>query len=676
MALKLVFDSESDGLALEATRLWIVCMQDAETGETFEYEEGDNGWQKKLDDATMIIGHNIIEHDLPLFKKLTGWEPRKEVVLFDTLVFSRALDYKRFVDHNNPKPRHSQEAWGEYIGMPKQQHEDWSRFSEEMRMRCRTDVAGNVEMYKLLLAEFKEKAKTNEYLETYIDAEQAASKWVGMSHMNGWPFDKVAGEKLKVQLEEVVERAEKELLPKLGYRTVAKDKVPNTDGKEVEIKSAKWVASGAYHAHTASYFDVNPWSGYPGEEREVLGDFCRLEVKALQLSSTDDVKIFLNRNGWVPLEWNTKRNEQTKKMEQTSPKITEDSLEFLGGDGKLYREYSVASSRLSILRGWLDGVDEQGRLHGDCVTIGTPSLRARHSIIVNVPAMESKWGPEMRALFVTKPGWKLVGCDSAGNQGRGLAYYLNSKAYTNILINDDIHMYNAKALDAVLTEMGISWTNFLAKGTKSKGALKRFLERKGISDYDYYSSSRPKAVKAMWKQKRARAKRVYYSFLFGAGGAKVWLYCFGSPDQERGNKLKQGFGKKVPNFPKLEKALKNEFTATRNVNGTRKGYITSIGGVRVYVDSFHKLLVYLLQAFEKATCAAALMLWMQYMEEENIPYEPHIFMHDEGDCSVPEEYAERAAELGVKAFREGPKLFGVDIMDGSGKTGYNWKEIH
>jgi hypothetical protein len=51
-------------------------------------------------------------------------------------------------------------------------------------------------------------------------------------------------------------------------------------------------------------------------------------------------------------------------------------------------------------------------------------------------------------------------------------------------------------------------------------------------------------------------------------------------------------------------------------------------------------------------------------------------MHDELDFAVPEEHKQRAMELGIKAFKEGPKLFGVDIMDGDGKVGKDWLEIH
>ena len=70
------------------------------------------------------------------------------------------------------------------------------------------------------------------------------------------------------------------------------------------------------------------------------------------------------------------------------------------------------------------------------------------------------------------------------------------------------------------------------------------------------------------------------------------------------------------------------------------------------------------------------MLLMQWLEEEEIPYQPCIMMHDELDFLVPEEHAERACELGKAAFAEGPKLFGVTIMGGSGKIGNTWYDVH
>ena len=148
---------------------------------------------------------------------------------------------------------------------------------------------------------------------------------------------------------------------------------------------------------------------------------------------------------------------------------------------------------------------------------------------------------------------------------------------------------------------------------------------------------------------------------------------FGIQDKTKGNKLKAGFLRAVPGFEALLKKLENIYGSTKKFGD---GYIPSIAGNRVYVDSFHKLLVYLLQSCEKATCSAAVMLTMLRLEEEGIPYHPCIMMHDEEDFLVPEEYAERAAEIGKQAFKDGPLLFGIEIMDGEAKIGDTWYDVH
>ena len=144
--------------------------------------------------------------------------------------------------------------------------------------------------------------------------------------------------------------------------------------------------------------------------------------------------------------------------------------------------------------------------------------------------------------------------------------------------------------------------------------------------------------------------------------------------QKRGNKFKTGFTRAVPGFEELLKKLERIYGHTKQYSNP--GYIIGLGGNRIYVDSFHKLLVYLLQAAEKATCGEAVMLTIQGLEEANIPYEPFIMYHDEEDFQVPTEYAQQAAAIAKSAFKEGPKLFGVEIMDGEAKIGKDWAECH
>lgn len=617
------FDIETDNLLHECENMWVLVTENLNTGEIKHWEKGELGWKKLFDNANLVMGHNIIGFDIPVLEKLFGYTFPKSCHVHDTLLMSQVLDYKRFGTLG-----HSLKIWGQALDYPKIGFEDWTQFSQEMLTYCKQDVSLNVKVYNILIRELREVAEKYPLIKTYLKAEHAAATWSSKANLHGWPFDMKAASTLFNALEKEMKEAYDILNSTLGLKVIAKDKVKG----EVPSKKPKWTKQGCYDVHTSNWFGIDPWSGFEGEERMVVGEYCRIEIEPLKLTSTTDVKMFLFRHGWVPTEYNVKLNPTNGKRENTSPKITEDSLEFLGENGKIYTNYLTTKSRFSVLKTWLANVDENNNLHGDCFPIGTPSMRSRHSIIVNVPSVDSKWGKEMRQLFTCKPGWKLVGCDSSGNQARGLAYYLKDPEFTKTLLEGDIHQYNADALTAVLKTMKVNHTV-------------------------------PRSV----------AKRVLYAFLFGASGGKLWGYIFNSFDDFQGKKLKTGFMAAVPGFNRLVKKLRQEYEETK-VGG--EGVITSIAGNRIYVDSVHKLLVYLLQSLEKITCTAAIMLTMERLEAENIPYIPCIFMHDEEDFMVPEQYAERAAEIGKQAFVDGPKLFGVKIMDGEAKIGDNWYEIH
>jgi len=621
---KWIFDIEADELLLKATQMWVMVAYNVNTEEYHHWLGNDLSWQEIFNEATHLIGHNICSYDIPLLQKLYNWKPKKECKIQDTLLLSQTLDYKRFGSQG-----HGLEVWGRHLNHPKISFNDFSHYSEEMLEYCKNDVMLNVKVYYELIKEYKDLVKKAPHFDHYIRAEHAAAKWSSIASLHGWPFDIEGGRILSHKLEDEMQKAYDALSSKLGYIVEPVDKKKGI----VETKKPKWVKSGAYDQHTANWFEIEPFSGYPGEERIVEGEYCRVQCRPLDINSVTDVKVFLFRNGWIPTEWNYKKDEEGKKTkEKATPKITEDSLEFLGGDGKLYTEFLTAKARHSILKTWLENIDENGNLHGDMMLIGTPSMRARHSIIVNVPSADSPWGKEMRSLFRCIENWKLIGCDSSGNQARSLAHYLNDPEYINTLLHKDIHQYNADILTAILKIMGID-----------------------------HIVPRP------------NAKRILYAFLFGASGGKLWSYIFGNVDEEQGKRLKKEFIKAVPGFKDLLDKLEKIYGSTKKYGD---GYIPSIAGNRLYVDSFHKLLVYLLQGAEKATCSAALMLTMERLENENIPYIPLIYYHDEIDFMVPEEYAERAAAIGKQAFADGPKLFGITIMDGGAKIGNNWYEVH
>jgi len=659
---KWIIDIEANGLH-DCDRMWVIHGYNFVTDTHKYWLEGDLSWKEELGQAKLIVGHNIISYDKFVLKRLFDFDPADDCMVHDTMLLSLILNYKRF-----GKQGHSLDNWGALLRKPKM---DWlghlikigflpegatkadafAQWHPDMLDYVKQDVIVTYETYKILLSEFKTTVAREPNLKPYVQAEHYVAEFCSEAKRIGWPFDLEGAKALLVELERTMNLAYDALSANLGYKCVPLDKVKGI----VESKRPRWTKHGLYDARMAEYFGVDPISGLDDPElnacighRQIQGEYSRVSFPALDLNSIQDVKIFLFRNGWEPTSWNYKMVETEgfngkpkMKREKTSPKITEDSLECLGGNAKLYVDFLVARSRHSIVKTWIENTDSDGMLHGDCMTIGTPSMRMRHSVIVNVPSGDvdkagnavSEWGPEMRALFRVYDGWKQVGCDSAGNQVRGLAHYLEDKDFIELLLHGDIHQRNADTLTEILLEV----------------------------------------FKMTHEVPRPRAKRILYAFLFGAGGDKLWSYVFDVFDKPKGNKLKTAFIKAVPGLSELLDKLAAIYASTAKRG---EGYIYGIAGNRLYVDSLHKLLVYLLQACEKATCGCALMYAMRKFKEEKIPYIPLIFMHDEFQVMTPEKYADRVLEIGVEAFREGPKMLGVTIMDGDGKIGKNWLDCH
>lgn len=153
-----VFDIEANALELkDVTKVWCIVIQDLSTLEVFKYgpEQILSGLDK-LRSFDRIIGHNIINYDLPVLGRLHGFVFSGQVI--DTLVLSRLANPDRRMPWGMPGPwiPHSIEAWGRRLGQHKVEWDKWDAWDEGMMERCAKDVLINTEVYKALYYEFKE----------------------------------------------------------------------------------------------------------------------------------------------------------------------------------------------------------------------------------------------------------------------------------------------------------------------------------------------------------------------------------------------------------------------------------------------------------------------------------------------------------------------------------------
>ena len=153
----LVFDCETNGLLPNVSQIHCLAIYDTDTKESHVFNdipsdkhgiiEGIN-W---LVEADVIAGHNIINYDLAVFKKIYPWFKTK-ANLYDTLILSR-LYHPNMIDIDKKRQwprmplqlygRHSLEAYGYRLGEYKGEFgktTDWSEWSQEMQDYCEQDV--------------------------------------------------------------------------------------------------------------------------------------------------------------------------------------------------------------------------------------------------------------------------------------------------------------------------------------------------------------------------------------------------------------------------------------------------------------------------------------------------------------------------------------------------------
>jgi RNase_H superfamily len=152
----LVFDLETDGFLNDVTRIHCLAIFDIQAEQMLVYNDEGTGEPiirgiERLEDASCIIGHNIIGYDCPVIRKLFPWFSPAGLVV-DTLVLSRLyhtdilkIDTNRSWKHMPAQlyGRHSLEAYGYRLGEYKgnfSKTADWKEWSQEMQDYCVQDV--------------------------------------------------------------------------------------------------------------------------------------------------------------------------------------------------------------------------------------------------------------------------------------------------------------------------------------------------------------------------------------------------------------------------------------------------------------------------------------------------------------------------------------------------------
>ena len=337
-----------------------------------------------------------------------------------------------------------------------------------------------------------------------------------------------------------------------------------------------------------------------------------IRLKELNPTSRDHIAWVLTTHyGWKP----------SSISSNGKPVVDEIILKEIGTDIALNflrcLELKKALGMISVgVNAWLKLCTTSSRIHHNC-SVSTNTFRCAHRKpnLAQVPADES-----FRKLFTASPRMVMVGADLAGIELRMLAHYLaryDGGRYADILLNGDIHQVNADKI--------------------------------GISRRD--------------------VKTVTYAFLYGAGDAKIGLSVDKqlSPDKARatGKQVRTAFIEAIDGLSELLQAVKK-----RSSTGT----ILAIDGRKIYVDSTHKALNYLLQ------CSAGIIAkrWL-YITHENLPPTAHqlAFVHDELQYECKEKDVEDLKFLLELSAAQAGEYYSLRIpIAAEAKSGATWSEVH
>lgn len=397
-----VFDIEANGFLHNVTKVFCIAVKDLETGDNklFEPWEIENALDY-LQSFDTLVGHNICGYDLPVLKKLYGWQFKGELV--DTLVLAR-LEYP-FALSNSLK------AWGEKLGCAKIDYNNFEYYEPEMGEYCQQDVEVNAKLYTIL-------TRTIDPYQDYIKLEQDIVDIQTRAEQYGVTFDSEQAMKLSMQIGSEMDAIKKQAEEVLG--------------NHIDYYVTNLKKDGTPNVHAQKRIDL-------GMEYKLTKTKCWIKVETP--ITFDTKKLLIDRLlvlGWKP-EWFTdKGSPQVGRQGEPEPNLAN----IPGMKGIDIGKYFVLKHRKALIDGLFKHIREDGKIPSEANTLGAVTGRYTHRKIANLPAVRSLYGKEIRALFGVDKGRVQVGCDLAGIEARMLAHYMDDPDYTNEVLNGDIHTTN------------------------------------------------------------------------------------------------------------------------------------------------------------------------------------------------------------------------------------------
>lgn len=219
----LIWDLETDGLLRELTRIHILVIKDADTGQRWvfhknKHEDNILDGIAMLNEAGVLIGHNIVSFDMPALWKVYGDAFAPTGTIRDTYVQAQMLfadekerDYRRYQRGTLDGKyigTHELGAWGQRLGFPKGDYADVKKaelleqFPELAGGETKEEKATNkAELNRLVWAEW------SQAMEEYAiqDVEVTYQLWVKINSKPWSVFATTLEHEVHAEMERVQE---------------------------------------------------------------------------------------------------------------------------------------------------------------------------------------------------------------------------------------------------------------------------------------------------------------------------------------------------------------------------------------------------------------------------------------------------------------------------------------
>ena len=588
--MKLILDIETNGFLDVLDKIHCMVFRDVDTQKVYSYNPDQiNEGLNLLKKATLIIGHSVMGFDLPAIEKVTGY--KYEGAILDTLLCSRLI-WSNMVEVDYIKKdlppkligKHSIESWGYRLGLRKGDFAQTATFdvwTQDMQDYCERDVEVTYLLYKQI--------EKKNYSEKAIKLEHDFAHWIIKQEQGGVDFDETTAQSLFLSLTKQRLEIEQKLSAVFG----------------------SWNKSIGFKTYKRDNKKRGIVAGVPVEQ-------FRTEI--FNPNSRDHIADRLKTLGWKPKSFTA-----TGK-----PEVNEKVLKSLHYDeAKLISEHLLIQKRLGQLsegeQAYLKLITKEKKIHGKVITNGAVTGRCTHfnPNLAQVVAKGSKYGTEMRSLFVAPTNMVMCGIDFSGLELRVLASYLcnyDNGDFAKTLLEADIHSKNQQIL--------------------------------GL-------------------ETRAKAKTFIYAYIYSAGNERISEILEVSLTEAK--RIRQTFEKALPALINLKNAVAVKYRNQKWIYGLDKRKLmcrAEYSSLNTLIQSAGALLVKAGTVIVNNDLKQAGFVWGK-------DYRMVLHVHDEMQFVVHKDKIEEFKNIASKLFNKTKDYFGFKCdLAGEIKVGSNWSETH